>query len=185
MSTRFIEASKEACEMTVKVQQEWFPQLEKAVIKCLFDTKMRKRGNKVVLGRILKANDLIRRLTDTMAEEGCDYILFLDEVAFTNIPDADKVRLVRHELRHCKVTGTIEKPKYKIIPHDIEDFVIEIELNKDKINWATDAARLVTDIYEQIEETKNEEEQKKETQEPPAQQQAVAPKSRFGSPRTA
>jgi hypothetical protein len=163
MSSRFIDASDEARKVLAEVRAGWFdPILEAATIKVLFDTKLRKRGGKIVLGRILKANDLIRRLTDDLAEDGVDYVLFLDQVAFENIPEKDKVRLVRHELRHCKVTGTVEKPKYKVIPHDIEDFVVEIELNKDNVGWASNAAQLVSDIYDQFEEERKEQEAKKE-----------------------
>jgi hypothetical protein len=163
MSSRFVEATPEAGEVLESVRETWFnPVLGNATIKILFDTKLRKHEGKIVLGRILKANDLIRRLTDNLADEGCDYILFLDKVAFTNIPPEDKVRLVRHELRHCKVTGTIEKPKYSVIPHDIEDFEIEIKLNEENIGWARNAAQLVSDIYEQFAEQKKEREKEAE-----------------------
>lgn len=158
MSHRFIEASEEAIALTDKIRTEYFPLLETAVIKVLFDTRKRTRGNRIVLGRMLKANDLIRKLTDQLAEEGCDYIMFLDRIVFENTTPANKARLIRHELRHCKVVGTPEKPKYKIIPHDIEDFVIEIELNQDDVGWARDAAQLASDIYDQIEEDKKEKE---------------------------
>jgi hypothetical protein len=158
MSIRFIEATEEAYELTKKVRNEFFPLLEKAVIKVLFDTKIRKSNNKIVLGSIRRADDLIRRLTDDLSEEGCDYIMFLDQVAFENIPDIDKTRLIRHELRHCKVTGTVEKPKYNLIPHDIEDFLIEVELNKDDVGWCKNAVQLVSDIYEQLEESRKEKE---------------------------
>jgi hypothetical protein len=161
MSHRFIEASEEAITKTKEAVAKWFPQLDQAIIKVLFDTKMRKRGNKLVLGRILKANDLIRKLTDNLAEEGCDYIVFLDQIAFENISETDKIRLIRHELRHCKVIGDDpEKIKYKLIPHDIEDFVIEIELNKDDVGWAGNAAQLATDIYSQMAEDAKEKEEK-------------------------
>ena len=156
MNIRYIEASEKAKETLEAVRKTYFPLLENAVIKILFDTKRRVKGNRMVLGSIRKANDLIRRLTDTLAEEGCDYILFLDQIVFENISDKDKIRLVRHELRHCKVVGTPEKPKYKLIPHDIEDFVIEIELNKDDIDWAKKASETASLIYEQLEESKKE-----------------------------
>lgn len=156
MASRFIEASEEACELAVETRKEFFPALANASIKVLFDTKMRKRGGKIVLGRILRANDLIRKLTDNLADEGCDYIMFLDQIAFTNMPEIDKKRLIRHEFRHCKVIGTEEKPKYKLVPHDIEDFSIEIELNKDNIVWAQKAAQMTSDIYDQMEDSKKE-----------------------------
>lgn len=152
MGTRFIDASDEAVAVLNEVRERWFPILEGAEIKVLFDTKIRKHGGKIVLGRIMKSNDLIRRLTDNITDEGCDYILFLDEVAFENISPEDRIRLVRHELRHCKVVGTPEKPKYKTIPHDIEDFVVEVRLNGDDVDWAKNAAEVTSLIYEQREE---------------------------------
>jgi hypothetical protein len=162
MTHRFIDASEEANALTKEVREKWFPGLESAFIKVLFDTKMRKKGNKLVLGRMLKCNDLIRKLTDAQVEDGCDFIMFLDEVAFKNIPREDQIRLIRHELRHCKVFGTEEKPKHKLVPHDIEDFLIEIEINKDNAGWSTNAAQLATDIYDQItEDTKEKENFKK------------------------
>lgn len=163
MASRFIEGTQEAVDLMNQIREEHFPMLKDANIKILFDTKMRSKGGKMVLGRILKANDLIRRLTDNIAEEGCDYIMFLDEVVFENIERDDKIRLIRHELRHCRVLGTEEKPKYKVTPHDIEDFVIEIELNKDKIDWAKRAAELASTIYDQMGDDKKDQEQQTET----------------------
>lgn len=156
MATRFIEGSEEAYRIMNEVRNQYFEYLQNATIKILFDTKMRQKGNRLVLGRMLKANDLIRRLTDDLTEEGCDYIMFLDHVAFENITPVDRVRLIRHELRHCKVVGTPEKPKYKVCPHDIEDFVVEIELNQDNVGWARTVAELTEIIYHQMADAKKE-----------------------------
>lgn len=158
MSHRYVEASEEAVEKTNQVIEQWFPPLKLATIKVLFDTKKRTKNGKIVLGEIKKATDLIRRLTDNLAEDGCDYIMFLDQVAFANISDIDQIRLVRHELRHCKVVGTEEKPKFKLVPHDIEDFEIEIELNKDDVGWARNAAQIASDIYDQMADDKKDRE---------------------------
>lgn len=183
---RFIAGSEEAKEILQEVRQKWFPLLEQAIIKILFDTKKRTSGGKIVLGRILKANDLIRRLTDNLAEEGCDYILFLDEVAFVNIPAEDKIRLVRHELRHCKVIETKKGITYKIIPHDLEDFTIEVKLNEDKIDWAKNAVQLTADIYDQIEDARKDEENMDEKKKTPLQQSSpdTSPKKVFSFRKT-
>lgn len=159
MPSRFVDSSQEAKDLTDRVIRECFPALENfgAVINVLFDTKKRTSGGKIVLGRIVKSDDLIRKLTEDIAEDGCDYIMFLDQVAFENINEADKIRLIRHELRHCHVAGTVEKPVFSIIPHDVEDFAIEIELNKDKIGWASEAAEMTDLIYAQIQEAQKEE----------------------------
>lgn len=172
---RFIEASGEALQILGEVRAKYFPELSKAIIKVLFDTKKRMHGPKIVLGRILKANDLVRRLTDDLAESGCDYVMFLDQVAFENIALADKIRLIRHELRHCKVIIKDEDdpPKYKVIPHDIEDFIAEVEFNKDDVGWASRAAALAGEIYEQRKEMEAEE-KGAETPAPPKEEEAPA-----------
>jgi hypothetical protein len=133
--------------------------LEDAAIKVLFDTKKRVSGDKITLGRICKSNDLVRRLTDDVAEDGCDYVMFLDQVAFDNISADQRIRLIRHELRHCRVTVGAESIKYSIVPHDIEDFVAEVELNKDDVDWAAKAVALTSDIYSQMEEDAKEKKQ--------------------------
>jgi hypothetical protein len=155
---RYTEASTKAYEILHQVQKEWFPLLQEAIIKILFDTKKRKKGRHLILASIRKSSDLIRKLTDNLADEGCDYIIFLDQVVFENISDEDRIRLIRHELRHCKITGSPEKPRYQIIPHDIEDFIIEIELNQDNVDWAKKVTELAETIYEQIEVQKKEDE---------------------------
>ena len=175
MSSRFCEASELAVKKTEEVREKYFPLLEKATIKVLFDKKQRKKGSKIVLGRMLKANDLIRKLTDDLTEEGCDYIMFLDQVAFENISDLNRERLIRHELRHCKIAGTEEKPRYKTLPHDIEDFVIEIELNSDDVGWANDVAKTVSEIYIQLDGEKKEGKGKKKKKEEPAQEAEKTP----------
>ena len=156
---RFIEANEEATNIMNGVIEEHFPELKDATIKILFDTKKRTYGDKIVLGRISSANDLVRRLTDDEAEDGCDYVMFLDQVAFEAIPESDKIRLIRHELRHCRVSVGSESIKYGVIPHDIEDFAQEVKLNVDDVDWAKRVVTLATDIYAQMEEQAKEQKQ--------------------------
>jgi len=156
---RFIEANEEATNIMDSIIDEHFPELKDATIKILFDTKKRTYGDKIVLGRMSSTNDLVRRLTDDLSEEGCDYVMYLDQIAFENIPEKDKIRLIRHELRHCRVTVGSESIKYGIIPHDIEDFAQEVKLNSDDVDWAKRAVALASDIYAQMEEDAKEKKQ--------------------------
>jgi predicted metallopeptidase len=156
---RFVEANEAASSIMNAVIDEYFPELKDATIKILFDTKKRTYGDKIVLGRISSANDLVRRLTDDEAEEGCDYVMFLDKIAFEAIPESDRIRLIRHELRHCRVSVGSESIKYGIIPHDIEDFAQEVKLNVDEVDWAKRAVALAADIYAQMEEDEKEKKQ--------------------------
>jgi len=149
---RFEPATDEAKSLLKEVQAEYFPALLNANILLLFDAKKRVSGGKVVLGRIQKTNDLLRHLTieEARDDDGFDYIIYIDKVCFDNTLKEDRIRLIRHELRHILYDANDERKPYKIQPHDIEDFIDEIKLNVDDPGWAQRVAELTATIYEQM-----------------------------------
>lgn len=151
---RFEDASELVYKVLIEVRDEFFSELQNAKIKCLFDTKKRSKGGKIVLATIKKTNDLLKHLTvdEAKSEEGFDYIIFIDKIAWDNIAHEDRVRLLRHELRHSEVLIDDVKDPYKIVPHDIEDFIEEVKLNKDDPGWARRVSTLAEDIYAQMKE---------------------------------
>jgi hypothetical protein len=156
LDIRFEMGNKDAVEFMELVRAKWFDHLKSAKIIVLFDLKKRMKGRKLVMGRIMKANDLIRRLTVSFAPNGCDYVLFLDKIAFTMVmTDLDKKRLVRHELRHCIYNPDASNP-WQILDHDIEDFEEEIRLNVDNPGWAKRVVQVTLDIYAQQKEEQKE-----------------------------
>lgn len=82
--SRFESAPTEALAMLREIRREHYPGLRNAEILFLFDKKKRMSGGKIVFGRIQKANDLIKKLTDHVIEDGYDYILYLDKKAWEN-----------------------------------------------------------------------------------------------------
>lgn len=147
MENRFEDVNEEAQEILRLIRAEYFPHLSNVNIKMLFDMKKRKSGDRLVLGRIQRTNDLIRHLTSIPAcVEGFDYIMYLDHAAFTNINRPDKIRIVRHEMRHIHLDIDSTNP-YKLVPHDIEDFVEEIENNRDEPRWRERVAEVAQSIY--------------------------------------
>lgn len=147
---RFVDASQNALDTVREVRHEHFPELQGAEIKVLFDTKKRTSGGKLVLGRMKKTNEVERHLSkdQTGSEEGYDYIMYLDQVAWEIAEDEDRVRLVRHEMRHCDVDLDTNGNPYKIKGHDIEDFQTEIRLNQDNLDWGIQLAARVAAEYE-------------------------------------
>jgi hypothetical protein len=148
MEIRYMDAGLSETAVLEKVRKQYFPELAEAKMKIIFDLKKKMSDGKIVLARIQKANDLIRHLTEDEVEDGVDYIVFLDKVCWDSIPEIDKERLMRHELRHSFFDAESENP-FKLQPHDIEDFVAEVELNKDDIGWRRRVADLTIAIYEQ------------------------------------
>jgi hypothetical protein len=142
----------ESVEVTVnRVRERDFPELANGSIKILFDLKRRMSGGKLVLGRMQKTNELTRHLTidEARSDEGYDYIMYLDKMAWDNMEDEDKIRLIRHELRHCFYDINTTGNPYKVIGHSIEDFYEEIELNEDDPRWAQRVVELTMHMYEQ------------------------------------
>lgn len=148
--SRFEDASDHVVELMNKIIEGSFPELRSAKIKVLYDTKKRKSGGKLVLGRMQKTNDLLRHLTVEEANdtEGYDYILYLDKACFENVEEIDKVRLIRHELCHCLVDMESVTTPYKLQDHEISDFYSEIEFNSTDPKWGERCAAIAESVYE-------------------------------------
>lgn len=151
MSIRFEDCDGNVADLAREIIAEYMPELRNVPIKYVYDLKKRLSGGKVVLGRCQKTNDLLRHLTieESGEDEGYAYIIYLDKCAWENIEKADKIRLLRHELRHIEVDPDSERHPYKLIDHDVTDFAEEIALNTDDTRWAERVVDLAEQIYEQ------------------------------------
>ncbi len=155
---RFEDAPETVTNLAEKIQEKYFVEIIGVKIKYLFDTKKSITNGRITLGKCRKTDDFVKFFTVGQAsdENGYQYIITLDKVAYESIDDTDRVRLLRHELRHVLVCEKEDKTIYKIYPHNIEDFVEEIEINQDDPRWSIRVGQLVTDIYEQREEMEQE-----------------------------
>lgn len=161
MALRYEDVTETVLEMYRKVKSQYFPELKNAKIRVLFDLKKRKSGGRVVVGRIVKSNELLRHLTkNASAEEGYDFIITLDRKCWDNITDDDKVKILRHELRHISFDIESEDSPYKLVNHSILDFYEEVEINQGDPRWRERVATLTEDIYEQEKEARLEKKKK-------------------------
>jgi hypothetical protein len=163
MGLRYEEVTEDVMRMLDEVQTKHFPELRNAKIITLFDLKKRQSGGRVVLGRIMKTNDLLRHLTkdEAVAVEGYDYIIALDKQGWEAITDPDRVRILRHELRHTYYDIESEANPYRLLDHSVSDFYEEVELNQDDPRWRERVATVVHDIYEQQKEDQKQEKNKR------------------------
>jgi len=154
MGLRYEEVTDDVNVILNEVQTRHFPELKNAKIIMLFDLKKRMSGGRVVLGRIMKTNDLLRHLTkdEAIAIDGVDYIITLDKQGWDAIQHEDRIRVLRHELRHTYYDIESEDNPYRLIDHSITDFYEEVDLNKDDPRWRERVATVVSDIYEQQKE---------------------------------
>jgi hypothetical protein len=149
MELRFETAPDHAYDLMKAIMREYFPELASAEVLILMDLKKRMTGEAIILGRIVKTNDLTRHLTidESGTERGYDYIIFLDKLMWDNIDDTDKSRVIRHELRHTSVDDEAKKNPYKLRIHTIEDFYSEVDLNTDDPRWRERVAAMVNVKY--------------------------------------
>jgi len=137
--------------LLMQVISEHFPDLKDAQIMILQDTKMKKSKGAVVFARIVKATDLTRALTRGRNGGAADIIIFVDKLLWSFADEADKTRIIRHELRHIKVsTKKGGAKKYSIKTHEIEDFEIEVELNADDPGWKSRIGEKLRAEYEAL-----------------------------------
>lgn len=146
MENRYQEVLQAEYDVLSKVREEWFDFLQDANVKLLFDTKKRMSEKRLVIAKIFKPNELVDHY---IAEDNVDYIITMDKVAWEVSPEIDKVRTIRHELRHAYIS---EKGNFETVGHDFEDFYPEAKLNSDDPDWKNRIATLTGDIYTQREE---------------------------------
>lgn len=138
-------------ELFFKLKKEHFPHIANAKILFLAHKKKMMHKGALVMGKIIKPNDLTRYLSrDEAPEEGYDFIILLDNKMLLNCEDKDIERVLRHELRHIFYDPDSKKP-YSLIDHDFSDFHAEVELNKDDPGWAKRLSRAVSFMYHQEE----------------------------------
>lgn len=143
-----------------------FSDVQDARFKLVYRNK--KKGNKkfITFAEICATSEMIRYLTSKEIEDGYDYIVIIDKNIYEAIDEKDKIRILRHELRHCDVsvnekTGTIT---YGTRKHTVEDFYedMEIEAQPDgDVRWKERIASIAESIYEAIEEEEKENKKKK------------------------
>jgi len=156
---RYEDATEAEYKLLDKVRSESFRELFDAKIKIIFDLRKKSSGGKIVLAKIYKTNELIRHLTQEGLDDltnGTDYIIFIDKLFWNLVEEIDKIRTLRHELRHTDYCPEKKFP-YQLKSHDIEDFEIEVDLNKDDIGWRKRVAELTFLAYQQREEQEKEE----------------------------
>ena len=147
---RFEDTPDEVTILMESIVKEHFPELVNAKIKVIFDTKKRSYKGRLTLGRIQATSEILKHLTieEANSEDGYDYLMYLDKVIYENVEEKDRIRLIRHELRHCETDMEAAKP-YKLKDHDINDFYAEIELNSDDPHWAEKCIEIGLSLYDE------------------------------------
>ena len=153
---RYDDVGDEVLDLLNEVKNEYFPELRSARIRVFFDNKKKMSKGNMVLASISKTNDLQKYLTieESGSENGYDYFLYLDATIWNGgATKDDKVRIIRHELRHTAVDLEKDNP-YGLRDHEISDFYDEIALNSEDAKWAERLVAVGESLYEKQKEDK-------------------------------
>jgi hypothetical protein len=139
------------------LEQEDFARFQFLKFKLIFGLKRRIKGGKLVLASIEAPGPKLKYLSkDKIAIDGYDLLLIVDQKAWELANNVDRVRIIRHELKHITLT---EQGAVKVVGHEVEDFYSEIARNADDPEWGVRLTTLTNDMYEQekimLKESKN------------------------------
>ena len=145
---RYEDVSKDVLDITDAVQKQYFSYLANARIKYLFDNKKVTNGGKLVAAWIKKANDVLKFITGGELE-GFNYVVRIDKLMWDAIEEKDKIRIIRHELRHAFYDSESDDP-YKLVGHDIEDFYAEVELAEKEgdLRWRERISEILHSVWD-------------------------------------
>ena len=150
MLNRYEDSPQEVADFAEQVRARYFPELARARIAVLFDLRRRKSRGNWILASIHKPNELTKHFTKSnLNPSGLDYVIVLDKAVWAEIQEQDRIRIVRHELRHTFYDLEAKGDPYKLVGHDVEDFWTEIDLNKDDPRWRIRVSEIAESVYDQ------------------------------------
>ena len=149
--------SKDVLTFVNSVKDEYFSELSDCRLTAIFDNREKRKN---FIAKIYKSNELLRFFTSDEAgeEDGYDYIMVFDQLVWESdaITEADRKRIVRHELRHAwyRPEKRTRKGQYSLCKHDVESFMVEIILlqQEGEPNWEQKVKEIASSIYDIMED---------------------------------
>lgn len=131
----------------LKMISKTFPELSNFSFGLLFRDKIKKTRGRIVLAEIALPGKLLSYYAKNDDGNPFDFLLIVDEMIWACARPEDRIRLVRHELRHVFIS---DKGQPKLIDHDFADFHVEVELNTEDPNWASKLCEIAEAGYKQV-----------------------------------
>ena len=143
----YLKADSSVYACFLQLIEETFPELSGYSFGLLFRTKIKKSRGNMILASITQPTKLMSYYAKDDNGEPFDFIMMVDEMVWACAKDNDRIRLIRHELRHVFID---EKGKCKLVDHDFQDFHAEVALNTDDPNWTHHLAEVAQAGYKQV-----------------------------------
>jgi hypothetical protein len=124
-----------------------FPELTGYSFGMLYRETMKKSKGGVILAEICQPGKLLSYFAKNDNGNPFDFLIIVDEMAWCCAKECDRIRLMRHELRHINISA---KGVPRLLGHDFQDFYIECDLNSDDPSWGQKLAEIVKAGYDQV-----------------------------------
>jgi hypothetical protein len=124
-----------------------FPNLSSYSFGLLYREKMKKSKGGLILAEICQPTKLLSYFAKNDSGNPFDFLIIVDEMAWCCANAADRIRLMRHELRHIDIS---DKGVARLIGHDFQDFYAECDLNADSPTWGQKLVEIVLAGYGQV-----------------------------------
>jgi hypothetical protein len=124
-----------------------FPKLSSYSFGLLYREKMKKSKGGLILAEICQPTKLLSYFAKNDSGNPFDFLIIVDEMAWCCAKADDRIRIIRHELRHIDIS---DKGVARLIGHDFQDFYAECDLNADSPTWAQKLVEIVLAGYGQV-----------------------------------
>ena len=143
----FKKADSSVFETFIELVEKTFPELSGYSFGLLFREKIKKSRGHITLAEICLPGKLLSYYARNENGQPYDFIIVADEMAWAVARESDRVRIMRHELRHVHID---EKGKPRLVGHDFEDFHEEVKLNADQPDWCSRLVGITQAGYDQV-----------------------------------
>jgi hypothetical protein len=147
--SEFRKADNSVYQVFLEIIEEYFPALSSFSFGLLFREKLKKSRGGVILAEVCLPSKLLSYYAKNEEGNPYDFLVIFDEMAWACGKIPDRVKIMRHEMRHIFIS---EKGKPMMVGHDFEDFHAEVELNIDDPSWGSNLAEVIVAAYKQIKE---------------------------------
>lgn len=143
----FKKADSSVYSTFLELIEKTFPELSGYSFGLLFREKIKRSRGGVIVAQICMPTKLLSYFAKNDDGNPFDFLLIADEMAWACARDEDRIRIIRHELRHVNIS---EKGVPRLVDHDFQDFYAEVDLNADDPSWLQKLVEITLAGYNQV-----------------------------------
>jgi len=145
--SQFRKADSTVYSVFLDMIEKTFPELTGYSFGLLYREKIKKSKGGVILAEVCRPGKLLSYFAKNDAGKPFDFLIVVDEMAWVCAREKDRIRIMRHELRHIHIS---DKGAIMLRGHDFQDFYVEVDLNADDPSWCQKLVEVTLAGYDQV-----------------------------------